>query len=1559
MAIDIDITKTKEDKIKEVLKQHFESEIRSDIGICSYLIFPDGTLVGSYAHRDCLDYLVDNGVLSEEEISQWDTDIFNEVFNCVRATDIDADENYIGLPENALTDAQYKVLEKWIDNNFSLGRPTLQVTAKFNTDNQTTAFYNYDEIIDNEWPTDYIIKKIKKYYNTGKLEEDLDIVPVNEDKEYILEEIKSAYDFCFNDLVVIVNGYLFDFEEGYYLNDIITIGDNGEVLKSTTGGGGGEHATIDTIQAAYNEDYDIAETIKFLKPWVEELKKHPEEFKPDGYYTEWIASFLWGVGGVSYMSLEDREEVERNFGITFDEFLDEDLTLNPDMPLIYPSSYRDVTEITPEDFEKIEEYFNNLEDNDRNSYKHYAKHNFAGLVRAYKDKIMSGEYIVFIGKIYGHYFINVASFSNKSGKLRSIPNAYVGITGTYGNDRADLYHDIINIIGKKEEDNLQEKIVKKGSKWQVQSEKGRNMGTYDTKEEAEKRLQQVHYFKYANEDLDLVAVADPDFPKTPLMKDSVVLTPEQYLKIKEFFDSVGNNNLFKSWFNNYVLKYEQDILSGNKYLIASPNNITYDEKSLYIWVATISGATINGTYKRLPNASTWIPVKLYKELISTNEDLDLQPTSDLNIRNVETIDIDPPMFEVVSEDIKDYVREAIEKYSLKIKTFDYLPNPEEKAADLADEIVNEGVILVEGSNRYTGETRWMFKFNNTSLVLPISTKTADAICSNTVTPEQLQEFVEDTLKEELEEDLDLNPIDMKVIPSDKESFMYEIVDDEVKKYILGLFEKYALSSRGTGFSVRLFDALKDVYDNKPDYVWYVKCNGPYWSLVLYVKDKIGSGMLHIPLVDPKEFAEYLGIPVDQLPLTPPLTEDLDLRPVSLPDWKQYFYNDWFDVPMDAFLCWADLTLAQAEQYINRFEDDAVWVVVKYIPVGDDDGNWEYLSDNELMSFDEAYSLFLATDLQPGDEIGLGLHIISVDDDAHREILNIDDPEWTTDPWDEIQHFGLLRRFREEANEDLDLNPMNIKVVPDEHGVENWYTIVSDDVKKYIINYFNEQYDKYKISRDKWYANVLTLALEKGDYYTWELYNGKWRWSLNVYHDENNGPYIPGYGCELTDAEMYIDKKEFADYLGITLNEDLDLQPQDDTNTILGYPVEEVTLDELRDKFLDNYSIIYILPSGLCCQFSFLDATSYDLEDIEKYIEENCIEFWFDNYLDTEYDEPNRIRILKPDTLTHEQEETWNKVKKILETIPAEVEINGQEAGLYEDLDINLRNDDNSIAGYPLVETPLSANRFKEDLIDNNKNLFILPNGNCGYCDYNFSDEERKDWDRYTRDNFVSMIFAFPYTIFITTPIAFTDEQKETWKEVKRLLRDFGGVIVVNGAVSNINSSFNEDLDLKPIGPENPFTIISKDEENHRYSIKINDESIFLDLEDFTDESNHHILDNLYSNWLDDRHTAILEIRPNNDNYRFYYTLMLLVNNELDDLRTINYFYNPHIVFGYGEDNLEQEMNNETIENCKQIDAIFGINATENWLKEKDAEYDEVRANSVPGYIPDPQEEDDD
>ena len=43
---------------------------------------------------------------------------------------------------------------------------------------------------------------------------------------------------------------------------------------------------------------------------------------------------------------------------------------------------------------------------------------------------------------------------------------------------------------------LNEVIKKEGSKYCVKSKKGKNLGCYDTKEEAEKRLKQVEYFKH-------------------------------------------------------------------------------------------------------------------------------------------------------------------------------------------------------------------------------------------------------------------------------------------------------------------------------------------------------------------------------------------------------------------------------------------------------------------------------------------------------------------------------------------------------------------------------------------------------------------------------------------------------------------------------------------------------------------------------------------------------------------------------------------------------------------------------------------------------------------------------------------------------------------------------------------------------------------------------------------------------------------------------------------------------------------------------------------------------
>ena len=55
---------------------------------------------------------------------------------------------------------------------------------------------------------------------------------------------------------------------------------------------------------------------------------------------------------------------------------------------------------------------------------------------------------------------------------------------------------------------IQSKIVKKDNKYQVQSEKGKNLGTYDTKSEAEKRLKQVEMFKHMKKKSSLLTYTD-------------------------------------------------------------------------------------------------------------------------------------------------------------------------------------------------------------------------------------------------------------------------------------------------------------------------------------------------------------------------------------------------------------------------------------------------------------------------------------------------------------------------------------------------------------------------------------------------------------------------------------------------------------------------------------------------------------------------------------------------------------------------------------------------------------------------------------------------------------------------------------------------------------------------------------------------------------------------------------------------------------------------------------------------------------------------------------------
>ena len=122
-----------------------------------------------------------------------------------------------------------------------------------------------------------------------------------------------------------------------------------------------------------------------------------------------------------------------------EEEVDEDFDLHPDMPSIAPKEWGDTIDISAEDFEKIEEYFNNLEVDD-NIRKAIAKNGFNKFVLPLKDKIMSGKYIVFIGRIGSSRMISVAAPDEKSGVVKNILNAYANITV--------VYDDILSLIHK-------------------------------------------------------------------------------------------------------------------------------------------------------------------------------------------------------------------------------------------------------------------------------------------------------------------------------------------------------------------------------------------------------------------------------------------------------------------------------------------------------------------------------------------------------------------------------------------------------------------------------------------------------------------------------------------------------------------------------------------------------------------------------------------------------------------------------------------------------------------------------------------------------------------------------------------------------------------------------------------------------------------------------------------------------------------------------------------------------------------------------------------------------
>ena len=110
----------------------------------------------------------------------------------------------------------------------------------------------------------------------------------------------------------------------------------------------------------------------------------------------------------------------------------------------------------------------------------------------------------------------------------------------------------------KESDNIYEKILHKNNKWVVTDHTGKkNLGTYDTKEEADKRLKQVEYFKHINENQEkVIDTKEPSDVESTTVNEKVITS---------FGGKVPISNKDKDQILKFCKKAVEDGMKPTKY----------------------------------------------------------------------------------------------------------------------------------------------------------------------------------------------------------------------------------------------------------------------------------------------------------------------------------------------------------------------------------------------------------------------------------------------------------------------------------------------------------------------------------------------------------------------------------------------------------------------------------------------------------------------------------------------------------------------------------------------------------------------------------------------------------------------------------------------------------------------------------------------------------------------------------------------------------------------------------------------------------------------------------
>ena len=172
--------------VLQAVVDHFGTLSELDIYNGPTYILPDGSFLDlrNQPHHSVVErWLIDNGLSNEEYIETAGSQTLYDL-GCIRC---DYLKNYIALCSKQPTRNQYNSLLVWLDE---LSKTTRNVQVISPTDQAVTYWFN-------EYLTDDVVERIKRYYSSGRLYEKVDMSRAHSklfDRRPIGEELNTLYE---------------------------------------------------------------------------------------------------------------------------------------------------------------------------------------------------------------------------------------------------------------------------------------------------------------------------------------------------------------------------------------------------------------------------------------------------------------------------------------------------------------------------------------------------------------------------------------------------------------------------------------------------------------------------------------------------------------------------------------------------------------------------------------------------------------------------------------------------------------------------------------------------------------------------------------------------------------------------------------------------------------------------------------------------------------------------------------------------------------------------------------------------------------------------------------------------------------------------------------------------------------------------------------------------------------------------------------------------------------------------------------------------------------------